>query len=198
MIRTFGYRAYMISSPEPLTGKTTAAVNLAFALAEDPNRRVALIEANFRYPRISAILGTPEDRGLVGVLKGQLSVVEAIVRIADRNLVIFPSGGRHANPNELLASPRFKTLIQELADTVDVAIIDAPSVKPFADANLLLPLVDGVLLTVLDSSTHAQWVDQVVDQLGRERVLGAIYNQLARPAVKSLELERRERMHLAR
>jgi Mrp family chromosome partitioning ATPase len=194
LIRTYGYRAYMVTSPEPLTGKTTAAVNLAFALAEDSQRRVALIEANFRHPRIGAILGLPEERGLIGVLRGQLSVSEAIARFSDRNLVIFPSGGKHNHPNELLSAPRFKTLVAELAGTVDIAIIDAPSVRPFADANLLLPLVDGVLLCVLESGTHALWVDQVVDQLGRERILGALFNRLGKASLRAIIAARKERL----
>lgn len=194
LARTYGYRAYMLTSAEPLTGKTTLATNLALALAEDPKRRVALIEANFRYPRLAQILGAPESHGLLGVLEGRMQVTEAILRFPDRNLVVFPSGGRHPHPGEVLASPRFKTLMAELASTVDVAIIDAPSVKPFADANLLLPLVDGALLVVLERSTKSAWIDQSLGQLGRERVLGALYNRLEKDSLKLLAKERRERL----
>ena len=198
LVRTFGYRTYMLSSPEPLTGKTTAACNLAFALAEDPVRRVALIEANFRNPRLGKIFGVPEQQGLIGVLAGQIDVAQAIVKVEDHNLIMFPAGGSHPNPAELLASPRFKTLLAELADTVDIAIIDAPSVKPFADTNLLLPLVDGAMLVVLEGSTKSQWIDQATQQLGRERVLGALYNKVDKHVLRTMAAVRRERLLAAR
>jgi Mrp family chromosome partitioning ATPase len=198
LARTYGYRTYMITSAEPLTGKTTVAVNLAFALAEDPKRRVALIEANFRYPRLAEILGVPEEIGLIGVLEGRLQVPEAIVKIADRNLVAFPAGGRHPHPAEVLASPRFKTLIAELAGTVDVAIVDAPSVRPFADANLILPLVDGAMMVVLEECTRGIWIDQAMEQLGKERVLGALYNRLDRTQRRTLTTERKDRIEAGR
>ena len=47
---------------------------------------------------------------------------EALAKLDDRNLVILPAGGRHHSPAQLLASPRFKALIAELANTVDIAI----------------------------------------------------------------------------
>jgi len=198
LVRTFGYRAYMLTSAEPLTGKTTAAINLALALAEDPVRRIALIEANFRHPRIGDILHAGQSQGLIGVLSGQSDVGDAIIKVEDRNLIIFPSGGRHPNPAELLASPRFKTLLNELAETVDVAIIDAPSVKPFADTNLLLPLVDAALMVVLEGATKVTAVSSAVEQLGPDRVLGALYNKVDTETLKLLAGSRDERMDPAK
>jgi capsular exopolysaccharide synthesis family protein len=193
-MRTLGYRAYMISSSEPLTGKTTAACNLALALAEDTHRRIALIEANFRYPRFAEIFGTPDDYGLIPLLGGRVQLGDAIAKIADRNLVILPAGGRHPSPAELLSSPRFKALIAELANTVDIALIDAPSVTPFADANILLPLVDAALLVVSDKKTQSTWIERALDQLGEARVLGAVYNQIPKAKLKELRPELKERM----
>jgi capsular exopolysaccharide synthesis family protein len=197
-MKTFGYRAYMITSPEPLTGKTTTAANLALALAEDSQRRIALIEANFRYPRFAEIFGTPEDYGLIPLLEGHVQLEDAIAKIADRNLVILPAGGRHANPSELLASPRFKALIAELANTVDIAIIDAPAVSPFADANILLPLVDAAMLVISEHNTHVGWIDRAQKQLGEARILGAVYNSMPKRVRKELKPELKERMRQSR
>lgn len=193
-MRTFGYRAYMVSSPEPLTGKTTTAANLALALAEDTHRRIALIEANFRYPRFAELFGIPEDYGLIPLLEGQVLLPEAIAKLADRNLVILPAGGRHPNPAALLSSPRFKALIAELANTVDIAIVDAPAVTPFADANILLPLVDAALLVVSEEKTHANWIARAQKQLGEARILGAVYNRIPKAKMKELRPELKERM----
>jgi Mrp family chromosome partitioning ATPase len=196
-MRTLGYRAYMMTSPEPLTGKTTAACNLAFALAEDTHRRVALVEANFRYPRIGEIIGAPEGCGLISLLEGRAQISDAVVKLSDRNLVILPAGGTHSNPGELLASPRFKTLIAELANTVDIAVIDAPSVTPFADANLLLPLLDAAVMVVAEGSTRVSWISRAGTQLGMTRIIGALYNRMPKPMLKDLRREVKERMKLS-
>ncbi|MCA9552109.1 MAG: hypothetical protein KC933_18860 [Myxococcales bacterium] len=192
--KNLGYRAYMVSSAEPLAGKTTAACNLAFALAEDTQRRVALVEANFRYPRFAEILGLDERTGLISVLEGRARLNEVGFKLSDRNLVILPAGGRHPAPAEILASPRFKALIAELVDTVDIALIDAPSVAPFADANMILPLVDAAFLVITEQQTRRSWLGRAVGQLGEARVLGTLFNHIPKKVRKDLAKERKDRV----
>jgi protein-tyrosine kinase len=192
--KNLGYRAYMVSSAEPLAGKTTAACNLAFALAEDTQRRVALVEANFRFPRFAEILGLDERTGLIAVLEGRARLNEVGYKLSDRNLVILPAGGRHPAPAEVLASPRFKALVAELVDTVDIALIDAPSVAPFADANMILPLVDAAFLVVTEQQTRRSWLGRAVGQLGEARVLGTLFNHIPKKVRKDLARERKERL----
>jgi Mrp family chromosome partitioning ATPase len=187
--RNLGYRAYMLTSAEPLTGKTTTACNLAFALAEDTHRRVALVEANFRFPRLFEILGLPEREGIIPVLEGRAKLAESVIKVKDRNLVVLPTGGRHPHPAEVLASPRFKALIAELVDTVDVAVIDAPSAWPHADANLLLPLVDAAFMVVAEQATKSIWVSRALQQLGEKRILGTIFNRIPKARSKELKSE---------
>lgn len=192
--RSLGYRAYMVTSPEPLTGKTTAICNLAFALAEDTQRRVALVEANFRYPRFSEIFGLDERNGLISVLDGRARLNEVGYKLSDRNLVVLPAGGRHTAPAEILASPRFKALIAELVDTVDIALIDAPSVTPFADTNLVLPLVDAAFLVVAEDQTKRAWLSRALGQLGESRIIGSMFNRIPKKAQKHLKKERQDRV----
>jgi Mrp family chromosome partitioning ATPase len=194
LMRNLGYRMYMVTSAEPLSGKTTTACNLAFALAEDTHRRVALIEANFRYPRFADTFGLDPRLGILPVIEGRAQVTESVVRLSDRNLVILPAGGSHAHPGEVLSSPRFKQLISELANTVDVAILDAPSVMPSADVNLLLPMVDSVMFVVSDKVTKAGWISRAVDQVGEKRVLGAVYNTVPPDLRPELLLEIKSRL----
>ncbi len=194
LFRSFGYRAFMMTSPEPLTGKTTIALNLALALAEDPKRRVALVETNFRFPRLAEILGLPPDRGLIGVLEGRLELLDVTARLKDRNLVVLPAGGRHAHPGEILTSPRLKALLRDLLNTVDIAILDAPSVKPTADTNLVSGLVDGALMVALDGVTTTRLTDLAIQQLGREHVLGGLYNHAPPEISRQLRAERKLRI----
>ena len=192
--KNLGHRAYMITSPEPLTGKTTAALNLALALAEDTNRRVALVEANFRYPRFAEILGVDDRLGLLPVIDGRSRLGDSAIKVADRNLLLVPSGGRHRHPAEVLASPRFKSLMSELVEAVDVALVDAPSVRPFADTNLLLPLVDAAFIVVSQALTRRAWLSRALNQLGRKRVLGSLFNKIPQEEHLMLQRERKARL----
>lgn len=194
LAQSLGHRAYMITSAEPLTGKTTTVLNLALALAEDTNRRVALVEADFRYPRFAEILGIDARLGLLPVIQGRARLADSALKVADRNLLLVPSGGRHRRPAEVLASPPFKSLMTELVDTVDVALIDAPSVHPFADTNLLLPLVDAAFLVVSQALTRRAWISEALHQLGRKRVIGSLFNNIPREDHEILRTERRERL----
>ncbi len=192
--RTFGYKTFMVTSAEPCVGKTTVATNLALALAEDPEHKIALVEADFRYPRLAGLLGVPSDVGLLSALEGTAPLAASIVKIEGRNLVAFPSGGRHANPAAVLASPRFKTILAELATTVDIAIVDAPTVGAVADANLLAPLFDAVLFVVLGGLSRSSSLERAVRQVGAQRVIGAVYNEVSPRRLRDLRDDARHRL----
>jgi len=196
LINSHGHRTFMISSALPLTGKTTTALNLALVLAEDPQRKVALIETDFRNPRLADILCLKNQAGLLDIVSKNLNPAEVLHRIEHRNLIVFTSGGRHKTPASLLAAPQLKTLLRELAASVDIAIVDAPSVLPHADANLLAPQVDTSLLVSLDGFSQSGVLDKVLKQLGRERVCGSIYNKIDRSTEKRLNEMRNIRLTL--
>lgn len=196
-IESHGHRVFMICSALPLTGKTTAALNLALVLAEDPQRRVALIEADFRNPRLAEILGLKNKSGLLDVVSHRRSPMDVLHRIEGRNLIIFTSGGRHRSPASLLAAPELKTIFRELASSVDVAIIDAPSILPHADTNLLLPLVDASLMVCLEDFSDGGTLERVLNQIGRDRVVGTLYNKVEAATRKRLDEMRDIRMTVA-
>ena len=58
----------------------------------------------------------------------------------------------------------------------DWVIIDAPPIGLIADASLLAPLSDGVLLVVRARRTHHAAAQKAVEAIGRERVLGVVLN----------------------
>jgi Mrp family chromosome partitioning ATPase len=177
-IRERGYRAFLVTSPEPQTGKTTVAMNLCLALSEDTQRRVALVEANFRSPRLAEIAGLPPSVGIRSVLNQTTELGNSVVKVEDRNLIFLPSGGKHDRPAELVASPQFKALLSDLIETVDVAIIDAPAVLAGADVSLLQPLVDGSIMVVLEGLTASRRFDNAVGQIDNRRLLGTVYNRV--------------------
>ena len=75
-----------------------------------------------------------------------------------------------------------------------VAIIDAPAAMPFADTNLLLPLVDAAFLVVAQGMTKRAWLGKAVSRLGERRLLGSLFNNIPAGERRALKKERKERM----
>jgi hypothetical protein len=95
------YRAIIITSPNKGDGKSLTAANLALTMAQDPQQRVLLLDADLRRPSIHRLFGIDETPGLTDVLMGGASLEEALVSMPDYRLTVLPSGGaarvaRHA------------------------------------------------------------------------------------------------------
>jgi len=62
-------KTILITSAMPGDGKTLTSLNLGLVLSESYRRRVVLIEADFRRPRIGSVINLPITDGLSDVMK---------------------------------------------------------------------------------------------------------------------------------
>src|SRR5262245_22419874 len=123
-----GTKLMMVTSAQPLEGKTTTACNIAMALTSG-GARVLLIDADMRRPGLHRALRLTNERGLSQVLTGQARVSDVIQRTVDPNLLAITAGLPSANPSELVSSERIKTLLTNLAHgPFHWIVIDTPSV----------------------------------------------------------------------
>jgi len=125
-------------------GKTTTAVNLAFALVHS-NKRVLLLEGDLRKPRLHKILKIDNTKGLSSYLAGA-SDSHIIQKGPLPNLAVIPSGPIPPNPSELLSSNRMNVLLDSLSKEFDFIVCDSPPVLPVADSRIICRLFDGVIL----------------------------------------------------
>lgn len=117
-------------------GKTFVAINLAISLAL-LNKRVLLIEANLRNPKIVNYLDKKEERGLSHLLVDMnLEISDVITRHDKTNVDILEAGSIPPNPAELLASSRFDEILNTCKQNYDYVIIDTPAVNIAADTLL--------------------------------------------------------------
>jgi capsular exopolysaccharide synthesis family protein len=175
---TFGYKTFLLTSVDDGDGKSVSAANLALVMSEDPERKIALIDANFRTPRAAELFNLDKSRGLLSAISGQRPLSECVARVLGRNLVVLHAGGEHKNPSSILSDPRFKTLLQELSTAVDFMVIDAPSVLGHADVPLLAQHADAVFMVVRSHKTERAKLDKALDIVGRTRVVGSIFVDL--------------------
>ncbi|HEV8243110.1 MAG TPA: polysaccharide biosynthesis tyrosine autokinase [Nitrospirales bacterium] len=143
-------------------GKTTTVLNLAITIAQD-GRRVLLVDADLRKPAIHSRLGIRREPGLSDVLMGTAQWQDVVQTATDLmlgklgfdqilsapgvdNLSVITSGLLPPNPSEFFNSQRFADLMDALEESYDLVILDCPPILPVADAVLIGPRVDGVVL----------------------------------------------------
>src|SRR5262245_25885946 len=153
----------IVTSAQPLEGKTTTAANIAMALAYGGSR-VLLIDADMRRPGLHRPLRLTNERGLSQVLTGQARVRDVIQRTVDPNLLAITAGRSPLNPSELLSSERMKTLLTNLAHgPFNWIIVDTPPVLAVTDAVILAPLVSGVTFVVGAEMTRRRLAERAIE-----------------------------------
>jgi capsular exopolysaccharide synthesis family protein len=158
-------------------GKTLSAINIAGALAMKAGASVLLIDADFRRPRVAEALGIDHTPGLADVLRGDVSVEDAILQIeAQTSLFVLPAGEAPPNPTELLDTPQWGLLARTLRDRFDYVIVDAPPIGLVADYDLIQAAVDGVILIArVDHSSLAQCL-RASKAVPKQKLLGIVMN----------------------
>jgi protein-tyrosine kinase len=177
--RTEQLSVIAVSSPAMGDGKTTAAVNLAGALAQARDTRVLLIDADLRRPAIAARLALEDtERGLVDAIRyTSLDLSHFVRQRLPFNLWVLPSGPRMASPYELLKSPRFGELLAEARKEYDYVVLDTPPLVPVPDCQVLARHVDAFILVVAAHRTPRKVVDDALAAVSGAPVFGVIFNR---------------------
>jgi succinoglycan biosynthesis transport protein ExoP len=150
-------KSFLITSTIHSEGKTTLAVNLAMSFAV-AGEKVVLIDTDLRKPRIHKVFDIPSGgngHGLSSFLAGLTDRMQLCSSDLE-NLKIIPSGPIPPNPVELLASKRFKKLLNQLGDKHDRIILDGPPHHGFADILVLSQHVGGIVLITSISETNRE------------------------------------------
>jgi capsular exopolysaccharide synthesis family protein len=142
----------LITSPGPSEGKTTVVQNLGIALAET-GRRVLLVDADFRRPHLHREFSLPNDWGLIDLLLEDQPLSEyAPERLGSftglPGLSILPNRVTQNNVSKALYSPRLRTILESLTKRYDMVLVDAPPLLSVADARIIAPLTDALILVL--------------------------------------------------
>jgi capsular exopolysaccharide synthesis family protein len=175
-------RVLVVTSPNPGEGKTTVISNLAVSLAEI-NRRVLLIDADLRRPRVHQVFGMANTFGLSDLLAArdpidQIPLKASTLESGVPGLYVLPSGSRTHTISSLLHSPRMGELLERALRVFDTVLIDTPPVKQIADARVLGRISDGVVLVLRAGQTTRGTAKAAADRFADDgiRVLGTVLN----------------------
>ena len=150
----------LITSPGPAEGKTTVVQNLGIALAET-GRRVLLVDADFRRPHLHREFSLPNEWGLIDLLCEDQPLSEYLPERLGSftglpGLSILPNRMTQNNVAKALYSPRLRTILESLAKRYDMVLVDAPPLLSVADARIIAPLTDALILVLRCGVTNRE------------------------------------------
>jgi Mrp family chromosome partitioning ATPase/capsular polysaccharide biosynthesis protein len=158
-------RSIMITSALEKEGKSTTISNLAIVAARS-GKRVVLVDLDLRRPRVDKFFKLEGQPGLTNVVLGHATLDEATARIAlsgdgrpdapaegnghaavDGILDVIPTGPIPPDPGEFVATAALSRVLNSLAASYDLVLIDAPPVLHVGDALTLATKVSALLVT---------------------------------------------------
>ena len=132
-----GCKNIFITSTLGGEGKTFISINIATVLALT-NKKVLLIGADIRKPKLSEYLEINSEKGLTHFLMdSSLKPSDVIVKAKDTNFDILHSGIIAPNPSELLMNGRFDEIINFAKEHYDYLIVDTAPIHIVTDTLLL-------------------------------------------------------------
>jgi succinoglycan biosynthesis transport protein ExoP len=152
-----GVKTILVTSSEPNEGKTFFSLSLANVAALG-GKKVLLIDADLRRPRIAQMLNVSPEKGLSDYLNGTASIKEIVYKDVNMQTEYCLSHGKVAVPQNALGAVEMKKLIEMARDYYDYVIIDSPPVLAVSDALVLAPQVDYMLYAVRYDRTSRKTV----------------------------------------
>ncbi len=179
-------RSILVTSAVPGEGKSFVTANLAISIAQGIEEHVLLIDCDMRRPTIHSKFGIPGIIGLNEHLTKGVPLSALLVKTAVEKLSILPVGGLPNNPTELLSSVHMKKLLDEVKQRYSdrFILIDSPPPQLTAETSALAKRVDGVILVIKAEKTPRKLVNELIEQVGKEKIIGVVLNWYDIPFTK--------------
>jgi capsular exopolysaccharide synthesis family protein len=170
----------LITSPNPIEGKSTTVANLGAVMAQAGNR-VVIVDADLRRPSQHRVFGLENKEGLTTLLLTDDPVLNGHLQSTPvENLRVLSTGPLPPNPSELLGSRRMGALIERLKEEADVVLFDSPPSLAVTDATVLATQTDAVLIVAQWGRTRRSFAEQTVARMRQVggNLVGVVLNQL--------------------
>jgi tyrosine-protein kinase len=207
-------RTILVTSALPGEGKSSVVRDLALA-CRDSGLRVAVVESDFRDPRLATMFRIQAAPGLMNVLSGGVDLGDALQRVTadapsatevesatltaatngdsspfrNGSISVLTSGSLTTNPPAVLATERVGSLFDQIAAEYDLTLIDSSPLLTVSDSVPLLSRADATILVCRVGLATIPAVRRVTEMLGRHpssTILGVVAND-----VPAKEFERR-------
>lgn len=176
-----------ITSSNPAEGKSSVTSNLAMVSIAKYSK-VLLIDCDLRKPVQHKIFKVSNKIGVSNLMKDVHDIDIDDERYfhkfkdkeSDGKLHVLTSGKSVPNPQELLASEKFKDLIEKFKEKFDFIIIDCPPLNAVADAIPVSRITDGTVFVTSARDTDKRDAKDALTMLQRNgaNVLGCVLTKV--------------------
>ena len=172
-------RSIMVTSAVPGEGKSFVAANLAVNMAQNIEDHVLLMDCDLRRPTIHRLFGLGRVKGLSDHLSNGNNIPELLIKTGFGKLSLFPSGSPPHNPSEILSSAKMASLLDELKARYQdrYLIIESPPPMLAPETVAIAKQVDAIIVVIKFGSTPMDVVEELIDNLGKEKIIGAVINR---------------------
>jgi polysaccharide biosynthesis transport protein len=138
------------------------------------------VSADLRRPSLHRFFGLSNDVGLSDVLSGAVPFDRAVQTTAIPGVSVLAGGPVPSSPAELLDSTQMRALVRALRTKWDFVLLDGPPVLAIADALILSPYGDGILMIVDAETTTRAALEHACEQIEQVggKVVGGVLNKL--------------------
>jgi len=169
-------RVIVVTSAESSEGKTTVAGQLAIGLAQ-LGHSTLLVDFDLRRPHVDRFLGLRRGPGLAHVLRGEISLEDAVQDTEQPLLRVLPAGSWTDDLLSRILNGVGQEFFARLRSSYEFVVIDCPPILPVADGRFISLFADGVVLvTRRDVSRLPKVIDayEILRAL-RVKMLGTVF-----------------------
>ena len=171
----------MVTSAFPGEGKSFIAINLALSIAAERDHKVLLVDADVARPSIPRVLGFEAGAGLMDwLIDGNLDVGDLTLQTDVEKLAILPSGRRHEQATEFLASASMSLLLDQISARFPdrIVIFDSPPLLVTTESRVLAQYMGQIVMVVEAGKTPKAAVNDALATIdGTAEVVGMLLNK---------------------
>lgn len=140
-------KVVMVTSSLPDEGKSVFSLSFARSIAYSGGRAL-LIDCDLRRPSIAKLLNMESERSILSLFEPQTNVNDVIHVDEKSGMHFIQSTPGTTNPQDLLGSKQFSSMIEKLRDRYDLIVLDTPPILAVSDALILSHVADTSIFLV--------------------------------------------------
>jgi capsular exopolysaccharide synthesis family protein len=171
-------RTMVVASAATKEGKTSVTAQLAASIARASSSQVLVIDGDLRDPALHSVFQLRREPGVVNVLAGDCTLLEAVIPSRTPGVDVLPAGALRASPHTLMADGRWDSLLKQVPPDYQFVIVDTPPVLAASEALIMARAADAVVLCVMRDVTRLPQLKKATERMvsAGAKIAGLVFN----------------------